>query len=488
MRLIFFIAGISCILYALYGLFKKNKSLKAVLTKGKEKITLEELSKLWMESSASAIGNEQTENSAVEQQCSKTAVKTEEIQISYKHQEIRDFYLKHIANKDCFSRLHEKIARELLNILDREGNCPSVVTTFNEDEGKLPKDVYDILARTSLLQHTLNVTEKMIELLGGSGPFMSKAVITALAHDLGKIPSHRKLYATGDHPLVSIGLLNQIEAFNNAFSDEKKDEIFKAIKDHHRNSDEFLCQKLKEADQAARRKELAENSKNIVQNAVTESHKENEEPLPEPESLETPAAPDDSIKEGYIIPHFISDEDEGAKKRPGDTDIFGSSIKPEKEKVNITEQDMPWFDPDEFLGELNPYINRLNGGRWDAFSMSNGYVYFQVKILWEVVKKIARQKDNTEVLLGDADESMRQNILYTIVSRLRADKDAIARGLIQDKYFGAPFVVTMRDGKKFDKGYYTPFVAEAFASTVSDLEARKIGKLKDIVDVSPKYE
>jgi len=120
--------------------------------------------------------------------------------------------------------------------------------------------------------------------------------------------------------------------------------------------------------------------------------------------------------------------------------------------------------------------------------MSNGYVYFQVKILWEVVKKIARRKGNTEVLLGDADESMRQNILFSIVNRLRTDKDAIARGLIQDKYFGAPFIVTMRDGKKFDKGYYTPFVAEVFTSTVSELEARKVGKLKDIVDVSPKYE
>jgi len=220
MRLILLITGISCILYALYGLFSNKFRKIPTLSLKKEKITLKELSKLWLEPVGDDSRNEHTEKK-IEEPAHSEEKKTEEIQISYKHQEIRDFYLKHIANKD-FSRLHEKIARELLNILDREGDCPSVVNSFNEDEGKLPKDVYDILARTSLLQHTLNVTEKMIELLGGSGPFLSKAVITALAHDLGKIPSHRKLYATGDHPLVSIGLLNQIEAFNNAFSDEKK--------------------------------------------------------------------------------------------------------------------------------------------------------------------------------------------------------------------------------------------------------------------------
>jgi len=476
MRLLLLIAGISCILYALYGLFFNSRRITGPSLK--KKITLEELSKIWLESDDR---KEQTGKMMEDPTVSEE--KTEEIQISYQYPEIREFYLKYIADKHYFLGVNGKIVRDLLNILDQGGDCPSVVNTFNEEEGKLPKDVYDILARTSLLQHTLNVTEKIIESLGGSGPFIPKAVITALAHDLGKTPTHRKIYSTGDHPLVSIGILNQIEAFS-ILSDKDKDEIFKAIKDHHRNSDEFLCVKLKEADQAARRKELAENSKNIIQNAAANT--QTEEPLSESASLE---GTDNSVKEGFIIPHFVSAEgDEDTKTKPSDTDIFGSPVKPEKEKVTIIEHDLPWFDPEEFLGELNPYINRMNGGRWDAFSMSNGYVYFQVKILWEVAKKIARQKGHTEVLLGDADESMRQNILFSIVNRLRTDKDAIARGLIQDKYFGAPFVVTMRDGKKFDKGYYTPFVAEAFAATVSDLEARKVGKLKDIVDVSPKYE
>jgi hypothetical protein len=55
------------------------------------------------------------------------------------------------------------------------------------------------------------------------------------------------------------------------------------------------------------------------------------------------------------------------------------------------------------------------------------------------------------------------------------------------KYFGAPFVVRMSDGKEFSKGYYTPFTAEAFGCSVSELEKEKPGRLKEIVAVVPKF-
>jgi hypothetical protein len=47
---------------------------------------------------------------------------------------------------------------------------------------------------------------------------------------------------------------------------------------------------------------------------------------------------------------------------------------------------------------------------------------------------------------------------------------SIARGLVKDEYFGAPFMVHMSDGKEFSKVYYTPFTAEAFGCSVSELE------------------
>lgn len=46
----------------------------------------------------------------------------------------------------------------------------------------------------------------------------------------------------------------------------------------------------------------------------------------------------------------------------------------------------------------------------------------------------------------------------------------------------------MKDGTEYKKGYYTPFMAEAFTSTVSELEALKVGRLKQIREVAPKFE
>ena len=454
MKAVLFAAGMVLVLIASY-LFR-NQGLKAgkgLLPFRKEIVPLEELSGIWLDRKAYPENTESTAP-AIPVQGNRDG-KDEEAAV-FGHPEAQEFYDKQIKPSSYFKGTPGRVVGELLSLLDREGGCPSVVNITGEEEGKLPGNIFDLLAKTRLLQHTLNVTGNMIESLGGSGPLIPKAVITALAHDLGKIPSYRTaMYSTGDHPLISIGVLNQIKGFD-ALPAKERDEIFRAIKDHHRSSGEFLCVKLKEADQAARRKELAENTRNMVLSPSCPPSKEEREDT-------------DSLSDTLAC-------------------TFGSSEKDEKVKITPREQAMPWFNPQEFLQELRPYINRLDGGRWDAFSMSSGYVYFQVKVLWEAAKKIARKKDSMDVLLGDGDEELRQNILYSIVSRLRTEKDAIARGLIRDTYFGAPFVVTMKDGRKFDKGYYTPFNAEAFSSTVSELEALKVGRLKDIVDVNPKYE
>jgi hypothetical protein len=349
---------------------------------------------------------------------------------------------------------------ELLKILDNRGECPSVVNTDREEGAKLESNVYDVLAKTSLLQHTINVAVEIMNLFGNSGPYLQKAIVAALAHDLGKIPSYqKKLYSVGDHPLISIGILNQIAAEKRiSLSAEEMDEIFRAIKNHHRNSDEFLTLKLKEADQAARRRELAEN---IAEDAGSDSSEPRVREQHDTEALPTSSS-------------TVTDK----------TDIFGDK----KERIVLKETELSWLDLDEYLSELTPYINRLDGGRWDAFSMRDGYVYIQVKTLWEVAKTIARRNKHADIFLGDADEEFRRNILYSIVQRLKTEKDAIARGLIKDGYFGAPFVVHMRDGTKYTKGFYTPFNAEAFAQTVSELEAKKVGRLKEIVEVTPRFE
>lgn len=163
--------------------------------------------------------------------------------------------------------------------------------------------------------------------------------------------------------------------------------------------------------------------------------------------------------------------------------IFISHAKEEKEKVSLKEISLPWFDADRFMAELKPYINRLDGPRWGAFSMPDGYVYFQTGVLEEAAKKLG--KGDTDIALTDSDRELKRNILYSIVCNLRREKNAIARGLIKDGYFGGQFIVRMRDGREHSF-YYTLFNAEAFGETVSYFESLKTGKIKEIADVEPK--
>ena len=110
---------------------------------------------------------------------------------------------------------------------------------------------------------------------------------------------------------------------------------------------------------------------------------------------------------------------------------------------------------------------------------------FSGGVLEEAAKKLGRS--NPDIALMNSDRELRRNILYSIVCNLRREKDAIARGLIKDGYFGGPFIVRMQDGKELST-YYTPFNAEVFGETVSYFEGLKTGKIQEIEEVRPKIQ
>jgi len=141
-----------------------------------------------------------------------------------------------------------------------------------------------------------------------------------------------------------------------------------------------------------------------------------------------------------------------------------------------------WFDAAKFLDELKPYINTMFGLRFLAFSMPDGHVYFQAKVIEKVARKMAERAGCMEIAtMARRDESMRR-VLSTIVHHLRVEHDVIARGLIKDTFFGGYFIVTRKIGKNI-KGYYTPFHAESFGS-IAEMEQSKPKMLRDIRKVS----
>ncbi|MDA8325671.1 MAG: HD domain-containing protein, partial [Nitrospiraceae bacterium] len=320
------------------------------------------------------------------------------------------------------------------------------------------KNAYDVLAGVKLYRHTLDVAEEMIKAFKGSAAMLPKVLITSLGHDLGKLPSYRKtLYSLGDHPLISVTILEGLPGYTGL---PYKDEVNKAIVDHHRYPKGLLGEKLKEADQVARRTEIANN---------IQEHPAADEASPEPGRPEEPLQSAPKTEAG------LTEKDS----------IFISHAKKEKEKVSLKEIPLPWFDAERFLAVLKPYINRLDGQRWSAFSMPDGHLYFQAAVLEEVAKKLG--KGDPDIALMDSDKELKRNILYSVVCLLRREKEAIARGLIKDGYFGGPFIIQMQAGREISS-YYTPFNTEAFRETVSYFEGLKEGKIKEIEEVRPKIQ
>jgi hypothetical protein len=361
------------------------------------------------------------------------------------------------------------ICGQILKLLDQEGHCPSVVDIQGDVEGSWDENTYQLLAGTTLLDHSLNVAEQVVQLLSDDKAchVIPDTMIAALAHDLGKLESMRGyLYSLGEHPLAAGRPLAGIPGFKEL---RRKDEILQAIKLHHKRPQGLLGKTLKKADQKARQMELEDAALKI----------------------DTTTVRPDTTK---LVPAKRQQESRSAAAWKTQEDIYNQAGKTSREKSKTEKPPLTdisgWFDAAGFLDELKPYINKMFGRRFMAFSMPDGHVYFQTKVLEDIARKMAERAGNMEIAtMGQRDESMR-SVLLTIVNHLRADHEVIARGLIKDNFFGGYFNVTRKIGKPI-KGYYTPFHAEAFAAkghtagSISEMEHSKPKMLRDIIKVSP---
>jgi len=435
---------------------RKSRNSGISSLKEKREIALERLAGIWTQKG--------TAESSLEKDEGETRKETEKSQdgthepdtVSFRDPDLNAFYIENVRDKAGFPPGARQVVEGILEILDGEGDCPSVVNSHGEIETTLETGVYNRLARITLREHALDTTREMLRLVD-PGPMTPMAIIAALGHDLGKIPAYRQqLYSLGDHPIISVTILDKIPGFSEM---PNRGDIITAIRDHHRKPIDFFSIKLKEADQEARKKELARNFS--LGNTGTDPYiRQREE--------ERPGQPASASRD------MISHDDE-------------NKTEDRKKKRKPREVELPWYDGKAILQEIAGRINKVDEGRWEAFSMANGYVYIQVGLLWSVAKKVARMNGDPSVLIADSDEELRTNILYSIVERLKTEENAIARGLIRDRYFSAPFVVTMRDGTVHSKASYVPFNLEAFGMLPSELESQKYGKVREIVDVSPKW-
>ncbi|MHB8811261.1 MAG: HD domain-containing protein [Desulfobulbaceae bacterium] len=432
-----------------------------------EGISLKNLANLWVPKGSRVI--DITELSPI-WRSSPPATQQQENHSELQHNRALEFREQYILQAPWFNNAprQKEVCCRVLELLDRKGTCPSVVNLANDVEGNWDPNTYNTLARTNLLDHSLDAAEEVVRLLtmADACHVIPDTMVAALGHDLGKLPSEQSfLYSMGEHPLASAKRLQEVPGFKTL---PRQEEILRAVKLHHKTMDGLLANTLKKADQLARQKELEGTGE---RSPVSEGQAE-----PEISPARLTPVPQ--------LPSPTATAANAAASRQARADIYGEEFEPEKvaaapKLVNISR----WFDPTTFLDALKPYINRLDGRYFMAFSMPDGHVYFQTKVLEEIARKQAERAGAMEVAaMASGDTSMRR-VLFSIVHQLRMGNDVIARGLIKDSYFGGYFTVTWKTGRTIN-GYYTPFHAEAFGS-IAEMEHDKPRMLRDIQKVSP---
>ncbi|MDR2151492.1 MAG: HD domain-containing protein [Helicobacteraceae bacterium] len=181
-----------------------------------------------------------------------------------------------------FSKVEIEILRFLFNLLEKKGGVPSVASKFKNDydikqfekcNGSKPipvtsdgKTSYEILAKYSLRSHSISVASIIIdEVISRTDSYstsMPRAVIAALAHDIGKIEKsdiasiNDEVAKVTDHPYLSGMIIKErFPEYVNI------DELVLIVQEHHLPIDKgasICAAALKAADQKARREEIKE--------------------------------------------------------------------------------------------------------------------------------------------------------------------------------------------------------------------------------------
>lgn len=390
---------------------------------------------------------------------------------AFRHSEIDEFYRDIVEQEPLISGDRKAVIVHLLKILDEEGTCPSVVgikkyagvgKQIPDPDSAYGAEALAQLATVPLYQHSLLVTRKFVE-KKPERIMLPTILIVSLAHDIGKIPSyHNQYYSTADHPRISVIILSSMPEY---VALPNKNELDNIIRNHHQiTPSNPLTACLKRCDQEARNDELGAflglkaqlKSAEVIPLPITA-------PLSQPE---TNTATDD-----------VSQEWDHPLGSP-------ESVKYVSQKVKLP----VWFNADSILSGIHGLINQVektsSGVKWHAVSLPNGLVYVKPEALWDVIHQVSA--GDPMVLVADADEETKRNLLYTVVWELSATRDAIATELMTNSYYTTNASIVSNNDKSFKK-LLIPFRVDAFGVLTSDLESTKPAVLKKIVkDIRPK--
>lgn len=391
---------------------------------------------------------------------------------TFGHGEIDKFYSDMVERRYALKGPRRAVVVKLLEILDKEGDCPSVVRMNPlEAEGQFPDDTFSMLATIPLYRHTLQVARKCASKIDQE-VLLPDILIVSLAHDIGKIPSyHDRLYTTGDHPLIAPIVLNGIAEYASLGN---RDELDRVVRGHHlMKTDNPLSEMLKQCDQEVRNEELAK----LVSCAIERDREMAAEKSGDGKSSVSPTVKESERSAGNVL---VPVDEERAHPLGGEES---------RQVPSPVAQDIPaWFDADAILAEVKRMINRLEttakGEKWQAVSTDMGIVFVNPNGLWAAIKEVSGK--DPAVLAADADKETKRNLLYTVVWELSRARNAIATQYVASNFYTTKATVVTGGGKGFSS-LLVPFNVEVFGETPSTLEGLKSSQLQKMVrEIRPK--
>lgn len=158
---------------------------------------------------------------------------------AFKNASVTGFWEKHISTREAGGNDHQKkmVVLDILCLLDKEGDCPSVIKwgRHDYDNGYIAIGAYDALGKITLTEHSLRVAELVAQELAGQESVQHlffDAMIVALGHDLGKLPSvfDNKVYTTSDHSFMARHVFDKFVNFKTL---PDKQRLLCCIVEHH---------------------------------------------------------------------------------------------------------------------------------------------------------------------------------------------------------------------------------------------------------------
>lgn len=372
--------------------------------------------------------------------------------VTFKHEQLQTLWNAWVDpyKDDIGVAKYYKSIKEIAKILDEKGSCPSVVMDktrieVEPESSMYMEGAYEELAKVSLLEHSINVAEIMIDLLRQENVEITyklgSVLVTALGHDLGKIPDFYRSkfgqdYKKYGHPVLSAEIVNKI------LPDDipDKEDIIKAIKSHHWGSGgSELAKLLKEADRRAREKEASAYKLTTTEMAIA--------------SKASAERKQDKVKQQV-----------------------------EKEIEKADQIDLSWLDANDLKKILTKYVNTLTGKSSSFYGFTYmGVVFIMPWAISEAVKFLSFKHGIKEIGAMTMTIEKRRILERAIIRKLHREHNCILTmetsnwGIIPEKYTARKYVLYFKGGTamKPRKGVFTPIVGDFFRN-YEELENKRL--------------